>query len=105
MRRTAIDAVGGFHDLAYVIDLEYWTRLLRTGGVVALDETLGAFRVVGTSWSRRIGRDQSRQSAALFDELHRTLPSVVTRPDVRRGVLAARLQTWARLVLYAALRL
>lgn len=105
LRRSAVDRAGPFRELAYVIDLDYWTRALQSGGVVAIPESLGAFRVVATSWSRRIGRDQSRQSTALFEELRQAMPEVISRNDIRRGALAARVQTIARLVLYRLLRL
>lgn len=104
MRRTAIEEVGPFRDRAYVIDLDYWIRLLRAGDLVAVPETLGAFRVVPTSWSRRIGREQGAQNAALFRDVRAELPEVISARDLRRGATLARLQNVARLVLYRLLR-
>lgn len=104
MRRTAVEEIGGFRDRAYVIDLDYWTRLLQVGDLVALAASLGAFRVVPTSWSRRIGREQSAQTTALFEDLRQTLPGTITAADVRRGAVAARAQQLARLALYRVLR-
>lgn len=104
MRRHAIEQAGAFRDRAYVIDLDYWIRLLQVGDLVAVPETLGAFRVVPTSWSRRIGRDQGAQNAALFREVRAELPEVVSAGDLRRGAALARLQNVARLVLYRLLR-
>ena len=105
MRRDAMEHAGAFRDRGYVIDLDYWLRLLDFGGLVAIPESLGAFRGVGTSWSRRIGRDQSAQTISLLRELRATDPSSVSSGDLRRGVVAARTQMLARLVLYRALRL
>ena len=104
IRRTAVEEVGEFRDRAYVIDLDYWTRILQVGDLVAIPESLGAFRVVPTSWSRRIGREQSAQATALFEALRREMPEVISAVDVRRGAVAARAQQLARLAHYRALR-
>ena len=48
MRRLCFDATPGFHG-RYLIDLEMWIDLLRTGPAVHLNETLSQFRISGDS--------------------------------------------------------
>ena len=59
-RRELALKVGGF-DAAnpYVIDLDYWLRLLAQGDAYYLDQPLASFRVNPGSWSVAIGKGQS----------------------------------------------
>jgi glycosyltransferase involved in cell wall biosynthesis len=61
-RRELMRRVGEF-DAAYpyVIDLDYWVRLLAHGDAYFIDEPLAAFRVSPISWSVAIGSAQSRE--------------------------------------------
>lgn len=68
-RRQVATAVGGF-DMRhpYVIDLDYWLRLLRHGPAWYSPEALASFRVWKGSWSVAIGRGQSADFRACMDE-------------------------------------
>lgn len=106
MRRTAAERCGGFRGhLPYAIDLDYWCRLLLLGPLWALEETVGAFRVVPTSWSHRIGRQQSAQTIQLFHSLREENPDVVRSHDVTIGTLRARALGLSRRLLYWGLKL
>ena len=105
MRRTAVQRVGAFRGhVPYMIDVEYWCRLLALGDLAAVPSTLCAFRVLSTSWSNRIGRDQARQAVHLLDELAARHPDVISAGQLRQGKFRARALNRARLVLYGALR-
>ena len=54
---------------AYVIDLEYWFRLLQYGRAYVMTDALSGFRVSSNSWSVAIGRNQCRD----FMRLARTV--------------------------------
>lgn len=59
-RRSLALRVGRFDATnPYVIDLDYWCRLLLHGAAYYLDEPLAAFRVSSGSWSVAIGRKQA----------------------------------------------
>lgn len=60
MRRSLADRVGSFDATdPYVIDLDYWFRLLAHGGGYYCDEILAGFRVSRSQWSVAIGAEQS----------------------------------------------
>ena len=66
-RRTLAQRVGGF-DMRhpYVIDLEYWLRLLEHGAGWYCDDALASFRVWRGSWSVAIGTRQSADFRGLM---------------------------------------
>ena len=60
MRKSLADRVGAFDATnPYVIDLDYWFRLLAHGDAYFCAESLACFRVSGGSWSVAIGTGQS----------------------------------------------
>lgn len=105
MRTTARDKAGHFDgSRPWMIDVEYWARLLDLGTVVVLPETLSAFRVIRGSWSHELSREQSRQARAFFYDLRRRHPDVVRRADVVVGAAQALALAVGRRFVYAALR-
>ena len=59
-RRTLVDRVGLFSArFPYVIDLDYWVRLLQHGDAYYCDEALASFRVSRQQWSVALGSRQS----------------------------------------------
>lgn len=65
---AAARQAGGFDGrLPYVIDLDYWLRLLALGDGCYLDEPLVSFRVSPRQWSARIGWKQGDEFAAFLD--------------------------------------
>lgn len=70
----------------YVIDLDYWCRMLRFGSLYAQPETVGAFRVTSTSLSVELMRQQSRQTVGFLKELRQEHETIVTGRDVAVGV-------------------
>lgn len=104
VRSADARALGGFRsDLPYVIDLDWWCRLLERGALWGLGETLVAFRVSPSSWSVALAAEQSRQVRALFAELRARHPRTVSRADLVRGSARARAAAVARRAVYARL--
>lgn len=67
-RRSAARAAGGFDaSLPYVIDLDYWLRLLQHGQAWYCAEALASFRVWKGSWSVAIGSGQAADFHALLE--------------------------------------
>ena len=59
-RRSAVEAVGKFTArLPYVIDLDYWVRLLQFGEAIYCDKPLACFRVSPRQWSVAIAGRQA----------------------------------------------
>ena len=88
MRKARFDAMPGFHG-RYLIDLEMWIDLLRTGPAVHLDDTLSQFRISGDSWTSRLRRHHATQFAELASRLAGEFPDDITRADVAVGTRCA----------------
>lgn len=100
-RREALVAAGGWHGQdGYVIDLRTYLRVLEHGDLIAMPETLAAFRVSRQQWSVRLEREQSRQVEALLNEVAERLPERVSVRDVARGRRRARRAAWQRRLFY-----
>lgn len=69
-RRDAWIAVGRFNGVEpYLIDLDYWFRLMDHGSALYQDEPLASFRLSTGQWSSAIGKQQSRQFGAFIRRL------------------------------------
>lgn len=89
-RRSAARAAGAFDGTRpFVIDIDYWLRLLRHGDAVYLPETLASFRVSPTSQSVRMARRQAAEFRVFLAGLRRSGPYRLSPADVRIGGLAA----------------
>ncbi len=96
-RKSLAERVGGFDaTYPYVIDLDYWFRLLRHGDAYYFREPLAGFRVSGASWSVAIGASQS----ADFGGFASSATSPATPIDRMIGRVTAVLNNLARLVFY-----
>jgi glycosyltransferase involved in cell wall biosynthesis len=90
MRTDLLRRVGQFRPLTqYMMDLDMWCRLLAYGDLYAIDEPLAAFRVRGQSWSHALAQLQSVQAQALFFELRRDHPQLISGWDVVKGSFKA----------------
>jgi len=84
MRRALAARVGAFDaTYPYVIDLDYWFRLLAHGDGWYCRETLSAFRVSMQQWSVVIGAGQSRD-----------FRSLVARADAGGAISATAFDRW-----------
>lgn len=105
LRRDALSKAGGW--LAthpYLIDQFTYMNVLREGDLVAVPETLAAFRVSDAQWSVRLASQQSRQAAAAHAQFHREMPHAVSRNDVLLGDLRASRTAFARRAAYVVWR-
>jgi hypothetical protein len=89
---------------AYMLDLGFWCRLLRRGGLFAIADTLCAFRVSADAWSTRLARQQAAQGRRFFRRLLADGTTVVGPRDVLEGSVRATGVAVMRQLLYAALR-
>ncbi len=100
-RRALANEVGVFNGrFPYVLDLEYWARLLERGDLYYLPEPLVAFRVSAGSWSVAIGDGQGRDFGRFIQTLLRHPVYRASPTEVFFGRQVARLNNLLRLLLY-----
>jgi glycosyltransferase involved in cell wall biosynthesis len=103
-RTAAHDTAGGFDGrFAYMLDLDFWCRVLAQGSLYVIPETLCAFRVSRGSWSTRIASSQAAESRAFFRAVRARARSV-SALDVLVGSARAAVLAVMRQLLYGALR-
>jgi glycosyltransferase involved in cell wall biosynthesis len=101
MRTQVAQAVGPFDATnPYVIDLDFWFRLLTQGDAYFCDAALASFRVSAQSWSFRIGRSQDAEFIAFVQRAAQWLKPPVSTLDLLLARLSARLNMWIRLAFY-----
>lgn len=103
-RRQLAREVGRFDaSLPYVVDLDYWCRLLRHGEACYLPQPLASFRLSRAAWSVALARRQSADFRGLMERLADD-PHYALGPAGRlAGHLMAGLNRRLRLALYRLL--
>lgn len=105
MRRTALDAAGGWDDAhPYAIDEGTYIRVLEQGDFVPDAAPAATFRLSGGQWSVALARSQAQQMARLHADVARRLPHAVSPADVRRGDRRAYLLAQQRRIVYLVLK-
>lgn len=100
-RRTASQVVGKFDaSISYVVDVDYWLRLLAVGDAYYLCNPLASFRVSAISWSVAIGSRQIEQYWQFIDRVARAYPSRLSAVDRISGRVRAIFNTLLRMVFY-----
>jgi glycosyltransferase involved in cell wall biosynthesis len=99
-RREAVSRAGEFDgSFPYVIDLDYWVRVLQFGDLFVMSEPLSAYRVSGDSWSVAITDSQTADFCALIDKIYETYGEL-TWLDVSVGKAMARINSLLRKIFY-----
>jgi glycosyltransferase involved in cell wall biosynthesis len=100
-RKSLSDRIGGFNGIqGYVIDLDYWVRLLQHGDACYLDEPVSTFRVSAGSWSVAIGGDQAKQYRDFLDRMRAAGLIAPSGFDMALGRVTASINNIARLLFY-----
>jgi len=103
-RRDSAAQAGRFDaSIPYVLDLDYWVRLLCNGDAYYLNEPLAAFRVSIGSWSVRIGARQSLEYQQFIRKLAADPRFTASGPDIMLGKLMAKVNAVLRSLLYRVL--
>jgi hypothetical protein len=84
----------------YVVDLDYWFRLLKTGHAYYLDTPLSAFRLSRGSWSVAIGSAQSTDFTRFIGRISATPGFAPSAIDRSLGRLRAPLYSFLRAAFY-----
>lgn len=100
-RLSSVAKVGKFDaSIPYVVDLDYWLRLLAEGSAYYIAEPLASFRVSNISWSVAIGKKQTEQFVRLIDRVSTRGTVHLSRWDKFVGYFAARRNVLLRLAIY-----
>lgn len=101
LRRDVLAEVGGWHgDPGFMIDQGTYSRMLLHGDLVAVPGPVAAFRVNATQLSVSMSREQASSAAAMHRQLAELAPDTLSRFDVRRGNVMARLRSYQRRLFY-----
>jgi glycosyltransferase involved in cell wall biosynthesis len=101
-RKSLADRVGPFDATdAYVIDLDYWFRLLTHGDAFICADVVSAFRVSGGSWSVAIGTAQDRDFLDFVRRIAAGVRPPLSAIDLLAARVSAKLNMWLRLAFYA----
>ena len=86
--------------IPYIVDLDYWLRLLRFGGGYAIRDALCTFRITSKNWSVRLGRSRRRDYVAFLRKIHASGWFPISRVDLARGIAAAYVNEICRSIAY-----
>lgn len=101
IRKSLTNKVGLFDaTFPYVIDLDYWFRLLRYGDAYYCQDALAGFRVSGTQWSVAIGSRQSQDFRGFIERVKAQGALSATALDRGLGFFTPALNNVARLLFY-----
>lgn len=100
-RRELINRVGVYDaSHPYLVDLDYWFRILRHGDAHYTAKRTSSFRISPGSWSVAIGGKQYRDFKGFVDNFHADASFRISRTDRAIGLARARLNTVARAIIY-----
>ncbi len=103
-RKRLSDEVGGFDGaIGYVIDLDYWFRLLAQGDAYYLPEELVSFRVSSGSWSVAIGNRQYNDFRRFIAKITVTRTVKVSVAGIIAGNIMALANNLSRMFVYKIL--
>jgi glycosyltransferase involved in cell wall biosynthesis len=95
VRTEAFRNAGQFKE-NYNLDLEMWTRILRSGDLVFLDEEVSDFRLTPTAGTAKQALTQAIQTIAFFRRLRTENPKSFGLVTLILGVLRARINQIGR---------
>jgi len=100
--RTELTKRVGSYDATYpyLVDLDYWFRILRFGAAHYTASQSSSFRVSAASWSVAIGSKQFQDFKGFVDKFHADASYRISYSDRAIGLVKARLNTMARALFY-----
>jgi len=105
-RHAALDSVLNWSDdRPFLLDLDLYTKALKSQSLVVRTESVGAFRVSSGSWSTKLIGEQTQQLRAWQHEVAEVLDPKPTRFEKLRAGTALRQQSLLRRLAYRILKL
>ena len=103
-RRSLTQRIGPYDaSHPYLVDLDYWFRVLMYGDAHYTCKTSSSFRLCASSWSVAIGGEQYRDFKGFLDKYFSDSRFKISAFDRMLGLIMARLNTAARAVIYGFL--
>lgn len=103
-RRSLTQSIGPYDaSHPYLVDLDYWFRVLLHGDAHYTKKMSSSFRVCANSWSVAIGFEQYRDFKGFLDKYFSDARFNISSFDRLLGLIKARLNTAARAVIYTVL--
>ena len=100
-RSEILNKIGYFcGSIPYIIDLDYWCRILLYGNLYVIPESLCAFRFFSKAWSAKIGYLQISHFIQFIDKLNKDNRYELKQLDCNLGRLRAILNGIARNLFY-----
>ena len=100
-RKSLAETIGVFDgSISYIIDLDYWFRLLLNGDAYYMNEPLASFRVAPGSWSIDIGANQGHDFSRFINRCLQNPAYALTFIDTLLGRLMAKINNCLRLLFY-----
>lgn len=101
IRREAVVKAGEFDgSLPYVIDLDYWVRVMQHGDLYVMKEYLSAYRVSSASWSVAITAAQAENFASFISKINQNYGIALSPSEMYVGRMMAKLNGMLRKVFY-----
>lgn len=101
IRSEVIKRVGGYDaSYPYLVDLDYWFRVLLHGDAYYISVRTSSFRISSGSWSVAIGAKQYQDFSGFVDKFQTESQFGISLTDRTIGLVRARLNTLARAVVY-----
>lgn len=103
-RRSLTKSIGRYDAThPYLVDLDYWFRILMHGDAHYTQKITSSFRVGPKSWSVAIGGEQYRDFKGFLDKFCADARYKISHMDRLIGLTRARLNTVARTLVYSYL--
>ena len=87
-------------EFPYVIDMDYWFRVLEYGDGYYISEPLTSFRVSADAWSVKLGKKQIVDYAGLTRNIHEARKFGLTRYQMVLGIVRSRINSLLRFLYY-----
>ncbi len=104
LRRDALERSGWDDSFPYMLDVATYAHIMHLGDVVALPGELASFRLSASQWSVRLANYQAAQAAGFHKALRAQYPTLLSAADVYLGNARARLNAYARRLVYFGIR-
>lgn len=98
---TLLEHLPWSEEAGYVVDLDMYFAVLRTGQLWADSRVVASFRVSLNSWSAAVSDEQALAFDWLIRQQKERHPGLLSSRDVAQGHLASRVRSRSRALLYA----
>ena len=104
IRRSIVERVGQYDARhPYLVDLDYWFRVLMHGDAYYTARRSSRFRISQGSWSVALGSKQFQDFKGFVEKFAADPRFGISRTDRLAGMARARINTFARAVIYRSL--